>query len=253
MKNSLVLISISAAFILTGCEKKTTKQQSAPTAEKAAAPAKAAAPVKAAAPSKSAAEPAAAKPGSARPVDEKRSPECLAALDAVKSVKAQKDAKPDAVKAAITKAMQACAKAHPNKPQVTVKGQKEVKPAVPEGQAPKGLEGRWTIDPEAIAQLEEFKKLPEQQRAMTLMMFKNLKMEITFGASQIATNGEMMGQKRAEMTNFKILKRDGNTLKIESRKDENEKPKTQTITLDGDKMQIKDDAKGQTLTLKRIK
>ncbi|MBV70444.1 MAG: hypothetical protein CMH52_03760 [Myxococcales bacterium] len=237
----MVRISAFAAlllsFALTGCEKPSAPQ-SAPEETKPVESAK----PKAVAKNKTAVTP--------KVSDSKRSPECLAALDSVKALKAAGKASPEDIKKAVGEAMNVCAKAHPTAAKKGATPDKPVEPAVPAGTPPEGLAGRWTIDPKGIEALPEFQKLPEGQRAMTMQMFQNLKMEIQFGSNELATNGTFMGQLRAEKTAYKTLKREGNVLTIETKK--GDKVASQIWTIDGDRLLIKDVTKNNTLVLKRM-
>ena len=242
MPSSVVIFSL---FVLLGCEKSSVPSSPAKTTEAEPA-AKSTAAISA---NKGA--PSTQKPAKPRVSDSKRSPECLAALDSVKKLKASASANPDEIKKAVSEAMSVCAKAHPSVSKRGAEPAKPIEPAVAKGPAPDGLSGRWIIDPNGIDQLPEFQKLPEAQRAMAMQMFKNLKMEITFGANEIATNGTFMGQPRAEKTAFKIMKRDGNVLTIETTK--GDKVASQILTVEGDTLRIKDVVKNNTLVLKRAK
>ena len=188
----------------------------------------------------------------AKAAADKRDPKCQAAVNALKALKAGGKATPEQLKAAVAAAMKVCAKTAAAAPKAPMPGAKPAAPvatAVPTGTPPKGLEGKWTIDPEGLQELDEFKKLPEQQRQMALTMFKSLKMSIQFGASEIAMNGEFMGQKRAEKTPFTVTKTEGNKITIET--DKKGKKETQVLTHAGDRLTIKDGA--MTIVLKRIK
>ena len=233
--STFTALLISVSFL--GCEK-TSPASSVPKSAKVpevAKPKVATSPVTAAKPNVS---------------DSKRSPECLAALDSVKSLKATGTASPEDIKKAVGAAMNVCAQPHPTAAKRGANPDKPVEPAVPAGTPPEGLAGRWTIEPKGIEALPEFQKLPEGQRAMTMQMFQNLKREIQFGSNELATNGTFMGQLRAEKTAFKTLKREGNVLTIETKK--GDKIASQLWTIDGDRLLIKDLTKNNTLVLKKI-
>jgi len=107
------------------------------------------------------------------------------------------------------------ADAHGKKPSTKGAHGKKV-PAVAVGTPPKGLEGKWVIDPEGIKELAEFKALSDVQRKTAISMMSRVKMEMSFGAANIVLSGNFMGKTGNESTPFKILKTDGNTITIQA-------------------------------------
>jgi hypothetical protein len=248
MARSIIVTLSICALALVACDTKSP----APADKAAKKPATA----KKAQATKTAAKAPAAVKSPAKPVlnaaksaADKRDPKCQAAVEALKALKKGGKATPEQLKAAVGSAMQVCAKTAAAAPKPTGKPAVPVVAAVPTGTPPKGLEGKWTIDPEGLQELDEFKKLPEQQRKMALTMFKSLKMSIQFGASEIVMNGEFMGQKKAEKTPFTVTKTEGNKITIET--DKKGKKETQVLTHSGSRLTIKDG--GKTIVLKRIK
>jgi hypothetical protein len=207
-----------SAMALFGCSKQSTPAAQQGKASKAAGPqTKAAKP----APKKALVK---AKPKAAKPTAEAQSAAVTPQTDSTPKGTAANQA----LKAAPVGSKKADSqKADPGK---------SGKPVVSTGTPLKGLAGVWLIDTDAFAKLPEFKSQTEEQRQRALKMLKKTTLQMTFGASNIAINGMMLGKKQADLVNFKLIKSEGGVHTISTLV--SGKEKTQMLAPKGDQLTI---------------
>jgi hypothetical protein len=95
-----------------------------------------------------------------------------------------------------------------------------VLPGCSSASASSQLLGTWSLDIEAMKQMDEFKNAAEAEQKMMEMMYGNMKMEFTFTETEVSMAGEMMGQKQSDTKPYTIKSEQGNTLVISVKNDE---------------------------------
>ena len=159
--------------------------------------------------------------------------------------------------------MLACSKNEAEKPEVAPVSAKKAAPAVkpaptptpiekpaPAGEAAPpakaapgtgtGLEGQWTLDLEGFKASAEFKALEPQMKEMALKMFSSMKMKLTIDAKSIRTEGELMGRKQDKTTQYKVIKKEGNTYSLDIAYGDGKPNKTQLMEVTGNSLIIRD-------------
>lgn len=107
------------------------------------------------------------------------------------------------------------------------------------------LIGKWGLDVEKLSELEEIKKMPEDQRKMALEMAKGMLVAATFEFTADKMIKDGMGKK--EEASYKVKSQEGDKVVIETTKEG--KTETMNCEFKGETLIINNDK--ITLTLKR--
>ena len=101
------------------------------------------------------------------------------------------------------------------------------------------LQGTWVIDPEMAKSQPEFQEAPKAAQDMMLKLLEQMKMEMTFSASDVRIVSDMMGEKQDESRPYTVVSEEDNTLVIEAT-DESGVKQELTVTVEGDKLTFTD-------------
>jgi hypothetical protein len=93
--------------------------------------------------------------------------------------------------------------------------------------------GKWTVDVDALSEMEEFKKMPEEQRKMALEMAKGMMSSMEFEFTKDTFKVSMMG--KSEEGSYTVKSSEGDKVVL-SAKGKDGKEEEMTVSANGDKM-----------------
>ena len=114
---------------------------------------------------------------------------------------------------------------------------------------PETLLGHWTVDFEGLAQLPEFKRLPEKQRTLSIGLMKQSRPVFEFTHKRIEMSGELNGKKMTESYPYRVVKLSKEKIVIEASKVSGAVERKE-IVISGDRLKMKEGAR--TILLRRI-
>jgi HSP20 family molecular chaperone IbpA len=94
--------------------------------------------------------------------------------------------------------------------------------------------GKWTVDVDALSEMDEFKKMPEEERKAALELAKGFMASMNFEFTKDKAIVEAMGKK--EEGSYTIKSSSGNQLVLEMKKPGSDKPEEVKVDVDGDKL-----------------
>lgn len=97
------------------------------------------------------------------------------------------------------------------------------------------LLGTWVLDIASFEELDEYKRMPEEQKELAMGMLESMHMEITFTKDTIRADMEVFGQKKSDSKAYEVKSADGNRLVL-SAKDDNGKMRDVPVEIRGDVM-----------------
>jgi hypothetical protein len=98
--------------------------------------------------------------------------------------------------------------------------------------------GKWTVDVDALSNMDEFKKMPEDQRKMALDMAKGMMSSMEFEFTKDALKVSMMGQTKEGTYTVKSAEGDKIVIVSKEKDKDGKDGKEEEITIDasGDKL-----------------
>ncbi len=111
------------------------------------------------------------------------------------------------------------------------------------------LLGTWTLDAESFREMEDFRKLPEEQQQMAVGMLESMQMEITFTKDTIRAEIQAFGQKKTDEKPYEVERVDGDRMVL-SAKDDKGKTQEVQVELRGDVL-LFEMGPGKRVVLKR--
>ncbi len=133
-------------------------------------------------------------------------------------------------------------------------GQAEVAPPAEQSadtqiSPPESLLGHWTVDFDGLAQLPEFKRLPEKQRTLSIGLMKQSRPLFEFTDKRIEMSGELNGKKMTESYPYRVVKLSNEMIVIEASKVSGAVERKE-IMISGDQLKMKEGSR--TILLRRI-
>jgi hypothetical protein len=81
------------------------------------------------------------------------------------------------------------------------------------------LVGTWTLDSNAMKSSPEYQSATPEERKMAEMMFSAMKLDLTFTATEVRMDMEMMGDRKSDSKPYTVKSENGKTLVLSSKND----------------------------------